>query len=282
MVYNGNVDSQVLCRERNLREAYVRSVLDYTYKHRISMIEDEEGECRKDPVEVERVITDLYKGLFSSYGPLSMEQKSVIQRSISARVPEEYCAQLVAVPTLAEVRKAFHELARGKSPGPDGISVEFYKHNWDMIAGDLHNAVKYVFATRFLPAAWNATSISLVPKVEYPKNMREYGPISCCNILYKAITKILMGRMRGFMSSIISESQSAFIPRRSLTDSVLMLQELVQGYHKKMEYLKWLLRWTCRKRMICLSGAAYGWLWRQCSSLRGLCFYSSNVYSLCV
>ncbi|GAA0153255.1 hypothetical protein LIER_11539 [Lithospermum erythrorhizon] len=42
-----------------------------------------------------------------------------------------------------------------------------------------------------------------------------------------------MGRMRGFMPEVISLSQSPFIPGRSLTDSVMILQELVQGYHKQ-------------------------------------------------
>ncbi|GAA0149234.1 hypothetical protein LIER_08462 [Lithospermum erythrorhizon] len=176
-----------------------RSVLLYTHKHRVSMIEDEQGECQKDPAAVEKLITQFYRGLFTT-------------------------------PSFEEVKRDFHELVGGKGPAPDGFSA---KHNWSMVGGELHKVVMCVFATRVLPATLNATTITIVPKVEFPKDIKEYRPISCRNILYKAITKILVGRMKSLMPNIISMSQSAFIPGRSLIDSVLIIQELVQGYYKE-------------------------------------------------
>ncbi|GAA0154712.1 hypothetical protein LIER_37948 [Lithospermum erythrorhizon] len=43
---------------------------------------------------------------------------------IKARVPEEYLTRLNASPTMAEVKDAFHGLSSGKSPGPDGSSID--------------------------------------------------------------------------------------------------------------------------------------------------------------
>ncbi|GAA0151838.1 hypothetical protein LIER_10467 [Lithospermum erythrorhizon] len=261
-IYDGIVDSELMCKERNLREVFVRysraemellkskaratylekrdfstsffhrSVVAYTQRHKISMIEDGDGVCHKESVKVEGVIVQFYKNFFRSKGPLKGEHKDIIRKTVTAIVPEEYWGQLVALPSLEEVKRAFHDMANGKSPGPDGFSSEFYKHNWNVVGGVVYEAIVHVFATGEFPAALNATTITLVPKVEYPKSMKEYRPIPCCNILYKAITRIL-GRMRGFMSSLVSLSQSTFIPGRSLTDSVLLLQELVQGYHKE-------------------------------------------------
>ncbi|GAA0186369.1 hypothetical protein LIER_33657 [Lithospermum erythrorhizon] len=49
----------------------------------------------------------------------------------------------------------------------------------------------------------------------------------------EAVTKLLMGRMQKLMEDLISSSRSAFISGRNLGDSILMLQELVQGHHKE-------------------------------------------------
>ena len=50
------------------------------------------------------------------------------------------------------------------------------------------------FQTSKLLQAFNATSVSLVPKVQNPNNIREYRPISYCSVVYKCITKILANR----------------------------------------------------------------------------------------
>ncbi|KAL0386695.1 UNVERIFIED_CONTAM: hypothetical protein Slati_4586500 [Sesamum latifolium] len=76
----------------------------------------------------------------------------------------------------------------------------------------------------------NATLISLIPKVATPTVVAEFWPISCCNILYKIITKILVQRMRGVLDKLISPSQNAFVPGRSIGDNILLAQELFHGY----------------------------------------------------
>ncbi|GAA0175607.1 reverse transcriptase [Lithospermum erythrorhizon] len=70
------------------------------------------------------------------------------------------------------------------------------------------------------------------PQDNKSKNIAQFRPIACCNNLYKCLTKILVNRMKPVISQLISPLQSAFIPGRQIGDSIHMLQELVQGYHK--------------------------------------------------
>ncbi|GAA0153254.1 hypothetical protein LIER_11538 [Lithospermum erythrorhizon] len=121
------------------------------------------------PDKVEMVITQFYRKLFTSQAPLNEEQKSIIKKIISARVPEDHKDQLTVVPTFKDVKRAFRSLAGGKSPMLDGFSAEFYKCNWNRNGEDLYKAVKHVFATGDVPASLNSTTITLVPKVEYPE-----------------------------------------------------------------------------------------------------------------
>lgn len=53
-----------------------------------------------------------------------------------------------------------------KSPGPNGFSVGFFKHNWDTIKEDVSEAILEFLKRGCLLREWNATFIMLIPKFE--------------------------------------------------------------------------------------------------------------------
>ena len=61
--------------------------------------------------------------------------------------------------------------------------------------------------------------------------MKDYRPISCCNVIYKVISKLLANRMKGLLPLFISLNQSAFVKDRLLMENVLLASELVKNYH---------------------------------------------------
>lgn len=77
----------------------------------------------------------------------------------------------------------------------------------------------------------NHTFIALIPKVTTPSKVPDYRPISCCNVLYKCISKIIADRIKGGLADIVSINQSAFIPGRKISDNVLLTQEIMHNYH---------------------------------------------------
>lgn len=77
----------------------------------------------------------------------------------------------------------------------------------------------------------NNTIITLLPKISSPIKVRTYRPISCCNVLYKRISRIIPSRMKVGLNAILSDNLSAFVPGRSISDNILLCQELVKNYH---------------------------------------------------
>lgn len=62
--------------------------------------------------------------------------------------------------------------------------------------------------------------------------MKDYRPISCCNVLYKVISKIIANRLKKILLDLIALNQSAFVKDRLLVENLLLATELVKDYHK--------------------------------------------------
>ena len=119
-----------------------------------------------------------------------------------------------------------------KAPGPDGYTAFFFQQMWHIVGLDVISAAQSFFADGKLLKEHNATSITLVPKIPNPSNLSDYCPISCCNLFYKCISGIPAQRLKSILPEVINAAQSAFVPGRSISDNILIAQELLCDYHR--------------------------------------------------
>lgn len=83
-----------------------------------------------------------------------------------------------------------------------------------------------------MPAATNATILTLVPKRPGASSVSDFRPISCCNTIYKAISKMLVHRLKPMLSDLILPNQKAFVQGRLLVENTVLAMEVVNGYHR--------------------------------------------------
>ncbi|KAM6569155.1 hypothetical protein CsatB_017140 [Cannabis sativa] len=86
-----------------------------------------------------------------------------------------------------------------------------------------------------MPKDLNATNLVLIPKKKTPVVMGDLRPIALCNVLYKVISKVLANRLKGLLSKVISELQSAFILGRLISDNVLVSFEILHYLRRKQQ-----------------------------------------------
>lgn len=94
------------------------------------------------------------------------------------------------------------------------------------------NGVMEFFKTCKMLRLVNNIVITLVPKSTHADVVDDYRPISCCNIIYKVISKMLCNILKKVQPKIISNNQSAFIAGRSIAHNILICQDLV-GLNKR-------------------------------------------------
>jgi hypothetical protein len=79
-----------------------------------------------------------------------------------------------------------------------------------------------------MPPGMNDTAIVLIPK-EAPEVLKDFRPISLCNVVYKIVSKCMVNRLRPLLQEIIAPTQSAFIPGHMITDNALIAFECLHA-----------------------------------------------------
>lgn len=144
-------------------------------------------------------------------------------------VPAETYEELCKMATEKEIKEALWSIKDDKCPGPDGYNSYFFKKTWSIIGNEICYAIQDFFLNGAMLRQTNSTAITLIPKIMKPQRITDFRPISCCNVVYKMISKILTGRLRGVLDGIIHMNQSAFIPGRVISENIMVAHELLRG-----------------------------------------------------
>ncbi|XP_071912229.1 uncharacterized protein [Coffea arabica] len=127
---------------------------------------------------------------------------------------------LQQVPTEKEVKKVVFQMNGESSSGPDGFTSSFFTSCWEIVKGDVCQAVWDFFAGAQLPWGYTSTLLALIPKIPGASSFSEFRPISLCNFVNKIISKLLAMRLEGILPKLISPQQSGFVKGRQISDTI--------------------------------------------------------------
>lgn len=191
-------------------------------KNRISKLRGPDGTVVKSTHEMEKIATDYFKDMFTADPCIDQSRVSrLFQEKVSPEMNVDLCKDF----TEQEIADALFQIGPIKAPGPDGFPARFFQRNWDAIKKDVVSAVKSFFETSIMPEGVNDTAIVLIPKVDQPMELKDFRPISLCNVIYKIVSKCLVNRLRPILDELVSQNQSAFVPGRMITDNALLAFE---------------------------------------------------------
>jgi hypothetical protein len=183
-----------------------------------------------DENQIEDIVVSYFDDIFHTSTPVNLEDTLT---AVSSRVTPEANQRLLQPFIADEVRMALFQMHPSKAPRPNSMSSFFFQKYWNIVGANVSAAVLSVLNSGKMLCKINLTHISLIPKKKNPERMSEYRPISLCNVVYKIISKVLANRLKVVLPCIISDSQSAFVPGRLITDNVSVAFEFIHKMKAK-------------------------------------------------
>ncbi|XP_026448285.1 uncharacterized protein LOC113348651 [Papaver somniferum] len=174
----------------------------------ISELVDMNGTCLTNYEQLRTHVVQFYEDKFNGQDPVIKGDLFDFEHA-SISVDESNAMDMI--PSTEEIKQAVFDLSADSAPGPDGFSGCFYRHCWDVIHGDLTEAIIHCWDAGSIPNGVNSSFIILLAKVRGANTLRNFRPNGLSNFFFKIFTKILATRLGTVLYKLVSEEQSARI-----------------------------------------------------------------------
>ncbi|KAG7559114.1 Alpha/Beta hydrolase fold [Arabidopsis thaliana x Arabidopsis arenosa] len=185
-----------------------KSVSQRAARNHIHFLCDQNDRKIVDISEIKTFAASYFEGILGSTDlPISPVTVAQLQELLPFRCTDSHAQDLQKLVTPEEIKTVLFSMPLNKTV------QEFFRNG--RLLKDL-----------------NCTIIALIPKVPEACKLGDFRPISCCNLIYKVISKIIANRMKPILQECVSPNQAAFLKGRSLGENVLLASELIRNYQK--------------------------------------------------
>ncbi len=136
--------------------------------------------------------------------------------------------------TIDECVVALKTMSNNKTPGCDGIPVEFYKLFWNDIKPYLINSFNFSLVSGNMSVDQRRGVITLIPKQgKNPNQLKNWRPISLLNVDYKLCAKVLANRIKNVLPKLIDSDQTGFMKNRYIGENIRLVLDTIRYTGKK-------------------------------------------------
>lgn len=186
-----------------------------------------DGQTVNEDTEIMETIREFYQQLYTKEAVDRNSQRKLIS-NLDRKISSQMRITCEGPVTKDELEHALKKMNLNKSPGPDGITTEFYQTFWDSLAEDIVE----VFNSNFMRGSMTESQRESLLRLLYKKDNRalltNWRPISLLNTDYKILATVMALRLRPTLPSIIDEDQTCGIPERTIFDNILRVRDLAK------------------------------------------------------
>ena len=142
---------------------------------------------------------------------------------------QDLCEGLISLP---ECENAVNRMKLNKSPGEDGLPVEFNRVFWAEISNFLVEMYNECFENSKLPTSMRKSLVTLIHKKDDKTKIDNYRPISLTNTDYRILAFILANRLQSVIKDIVGPDQVAYIKNRFTGTNIRLVQDLFNLYNE--------------------------------------------------
>ena len=152
-----------------------------------------------------------------------------LHSTITQKLSDENKRILDAPISLNELRVALSGMKKGKTPGSNGFTADFFRHFWTFIGNFLYRAWFEKFLNNKNISSHNEGIVTLIPKSGTSHNSpKGWRPISLLNVDFKIISSAVAIRLKTVIHQLISPSQTAYIQGRFIGENSRLVYDIIE------------------------------------------------------
>ena len=215
--------------ERNTKYFYSLEKIKYNAKTCYKVINSNQEEI----TDTRHILTEqrnFYSQLYSRDEHVNFN----LENNTNIRVPNNIKNQQEEQLTINDLESAIKTMKNNKTPGNDGIPIDFYKVFWNQLKDHYYKMVMEVYTNKILHQTAREGILNLIPKPNkdsrYIKNLR---PITLLNTDYKIIEKAIANKMIPALDHIIHTHQRGFMKNRRISVNIRKMLDIMHQVEKE-------------------------------------------------
>ena len=197
-------------------------------KSTIRKVEFADGNVTTNPKKIMDELYSFYSDLYSETNQSEINQSCPFLDFIPRLSPEmqQLCEGKLSV---AECYNILSTFQNNKTPGNDGLTIEFYRSFWPVLGEMLVKSLNYSYKHGELSSSQKEAVIVLIEKKDRDRRqIKNWRPISLINVDVKIGTKaIIAKRLEKVLPEIIHHNQNAYVKGRTIFDAVRTIDDII-------------------------------------------------------
>lgn len=201
-------------------------------KKSVNKLQKPDDTFTTDPTEILNMQMNFYKDLYSSKGTQTTAQiNDYLTKVETPKLDEQDKLSCEGLLSLEECHKVIKTFKNKKSPGNDGLPIEFYKKFWPVFGQIVVDSFNKAYDTGEMSTSQRQAVITLLDKGKDRTLLKNWRPISLLNTDYKIASKAIAQRLTKYLHKIIHPNQAGYVKGRNISENIRTLLDI-------LDYLK--------------------------------------------
>ena len=191
---------------------------------------DEEGEIQNTYLtdkEILEILKEHYTHLYSTKQTDDYTRTELLE-STTLQLTEEQKREMDKPITLQEIKNAVLDMETNRSPGPDGLPIEFYQKFLPLLQDELLNMINNIFLYQeHQPETQKRGYVKLIYKKGIKYLLINWRGITLLCADHKIMTKIMSARLRKILPHIVIEDQTCAVMGRSIIENLYLIRDTI-------------------------------------------------------
>lgn len=211
----------------------------------IKELKDDDGNTYSDTDSILNIEYKFYSKLYSKENIDIQAVEKILSYSKEKieQTDRDECEEPL---TKEEIKLSLSGMGKNKSPGNDGLTVEFYMFFYEKLINSLLKVYKEIENRHEMSRSMKCAVISLIYKKKGNKaDLKNWRPISLLNVDYKILARCFSNRLKYILPSIVNKFQTSCVPGRTIHDNVANIRDIIsivdsedEGYILKLDQMK--------------------------------------------